>query len=468
MSYPLRGLRVRLTGFYLAGFTLFLLAGWIGLAWTVDRSLHQGIDRSLTETIRAAREVYAQDRGEFSSEVFLVAHVISELIYADRALAGYTPDGRRIAKSRHFVGSPAIDNLRSVEVGERPTTIQTSSGRARAIATVLPGGTRLVVAISLDPVDRHRRALIVAVIVLLPLVAVAGVAGLYLARRALAPMTRFAAAAGSIGAVVESGARSLPRLPAHPVADELGQLTGEFNRLLDRLAMALERERSLSEGQRRFLQDAAHELRTPIAIVRSEAEAALAAHRNPESDEQALGVIAAETTRMASLVDGLLWLTRSESESALSATERLFLDDLVPALLIRVRRLPAARDRDIRVGHFDVAPIQGNRALIERAILSLLENALVHGAPAPVEVSAGRDAAASPTSWVRVRDYGPGIPPDQVDRLMDRFTRLHTAVPGSGLGLAIARRAAEVHGGRLEVEHPADGGIAFTLRLPAA
>ncbi len=468
MSYPVRGLRVRLTGFYLAGFTLFLLAGWIGLAWTVDRSLHTGIDQSLTETLLAARDVYAQDRGEFSTEVLLAAHVISELIYADRAMVAFAPDGRQIARSRHFVGAPVIDSLRPDLVGDEPTTIHTSTGRARAIGTILPGGVRLVVAISLDPVDRHRRALLIAMLLLFPLLGIAGFAGLWLARQALRPMTGLAESAGAIGAMVGQGARSLPRLPAHPVADELGRLTTEFNRLLDRLAEALERERSLSERQRRFLQDAAHELRTPIAIVRSEAEAALAGRREAESDAQALAVIAGETARMASVVGDLLWLTRTESESAAAASERLYLDDLVPQLLIRVRRLPVAQDRDLRLGHFDVAPIQGNRTLIERAILSLLENALFHGAPAPVEVSAGRDDTTPPTSWVRVRDFGPGIPPDQVEYLFERFTRRNTAVPGSGLGLAIAKRAAEIHHGRLEVEHPDGGGIAFTLRLPAA
>ena len=467
MTYPVRGIRVRLTLFYLVGFTLFLLAGWAGLAWRVDRALHRAIDRSLNETVISAAEVYAEDKGEFASEPDLVAHVISELMYADRAMIAFTPDGRVVGRSRIFRSAPSLGGLAPGSVGKSIVTIETPTGRARARAAQLPGGTTLVVAISLELVDRQRRMLMIAVLLLLPLLVLAGGVGLYLARRALAPISRLAEAANTVAAGVGAEPGPFPRLPDHPVPDELGQLTSSFNRLLDRLSAALEQVRTLLRHQQAFLEDAAHELRTPIAIVRSEAEAALAGARSPDADSRALTVVAGEATRMAAVVGDLLWLARSEATGARLTRKRLFLDDLVPELLPRIRRVPGAEGREIRLGHFEVAPARGDRILIDRALVCLLENAILHAAPAPIEISAGQDDGAAPTSWVRVRDWGPGIPPDKVDRLFERFARLNTAVPGSGLGLAIARRVAELHGGRLDVEHPADGGVAFVLRLPA-
>ena len=109
----------------------------------------------------------------------------------------------------------------------------------------------------------------------------------------------------------------------------------------------------------------------------------------------------------------------------------------------------------------------GDRSMLERALMALVHNALLHAPGSPVELSAGTSGEdGQRTSWVTVRDFGPGVPPAQRERIFERFTRGSTAAPGTGLGLAIAQSIAEAHGGSLRLD-PVQPGAAFTLRLPA-
>lgn len=238
--------------------------------------------------------------------------------------------------------------------------------------------------------------------------------------------------------------------------------------LLDQGSRALRREREVAEQQRRFLADAAHELRTPIAIIRSAAEVSLAGDDSAEERKDALASVAQEAARLGSLVADLLALAREGTATAVEAREPVFLDDLAHRVVGRLRRLPIAAGREITLGDFDEAPVRANPALAERAIFALVHNALVHAAGSRIELSAGRDdTGKGRASWIRVRDWGPGVPPEAESRVFERFERLDPAAPGSGLGLAIARQIAEVHGGTLTLERPDGGGTAFVLRLPS-
>jgi signal transduction histidine kinase len=136
----------------------------------------------------------------------------------------------------------------------------------------------------------------------------------------------------------------------------------------------------------------------------------------------------------------------------------------------RARKLPAAQEREITFGDFAEAPVRGNRELIERAVLALVHNALVHAAPSRIELATGtRGDGAAPVAWIAVRDWGPGIPAAEHERVFERFARLDLRKPGSGLGLAIARQVAEVHGGTLSLSPTTtDGRTEFTLTFPAA
>ncbi|HTL06438.1 MAG TPA: HAMP domain-containing sensor histidine kinase [Gemmatimonadales bacterium] len=461
MSYPLRGLRFRLAGVYLLWFGSLLAAGGTLFVLLVERSYRADLDRTLVETIAAARALYAEDRPEFPSLPATVAHVLTELIYADRAMVAWDAGGTLVGQSRRYPGAPAVAELGNRPV-PRPATVQTSSGRARVLSGELPEGVHLLVGIALAPTARQRRTLQLALFVGLPLLllASAGV-GVLTARRALRPIGEVAEAAKRTGVLVEAGAQDFPPLPDRAINDEVGELATEFNRLLRRLATALGRERT-------FLADAAHELRTPIAIIMSEADAAIALPREAARDEAAFRGVAEEAQRMGTIVADLLLLAQGEAAQPGASHETFYLDDAVAHLLVRARRLPVAQGRTLRLGEFEAAPVSGNRRLIERAVLGLLDNAFMHAAPAAVEVSVGvRQEGERSWSWVQVRDWGPGIPGTARERVFERFGRGDTTAPGSGLGLAIARWVAERHGGLLRHVAPPDGGAAFLLELPA-
>jgi signal transduction histidine kinase len=465
LRYPLRGLRFRLAAVYLVWFGALLAAGGILLVVIVERSYRADVDRTLAGTITAARELYLLDRPEFPSMAATTAHVMTELIYADRAMMAFGSDGRILAQTRRYPRAPVLDGLGARRI-ELPLTVETQSGLARVRSGELPEGVHLLVGISLAPIERQRHALQLVLFLGLPLLllASAGV-GVLAARPALSPVGEIAEAAKRTGQLMEAGEIDFPPLPGSTVQDEVGELTTEFNRLLARLGEALRRERS-------FLADAAHELRTPIAIVLSEADAALTAPRDPARDADALQLIASEAERMGSVVADLLLLARGQAGERGAAAERFFLDDAASRALVRVRRLPVAHGRAIRLEEFEAAPVSGNRQLVERALVGLLENALLHAAPSPIEVSAGvrLDGPGNGRAWVRVRDWGPGVAPEARERIFRRFARGDTPAPGSGLGLAIARWIAERHGGGVRHEAPGDGegGAVFIFEMPAA
>lgn len=460
MRPPLTGLRYRLAAVYVAWFGSLLAAGAVFLALALKRSYRAEIDRTLERTLASARDIYSRDRPEFPTVTLTVAHVVEELIYADRAMIAFDSVGRTLGASRRYPGAPDLRFLGNRVIPE-PVTIATDAGLARIQSGELSDGINLLVGISLAPIERQRRALLVAMGVGLPILLVASAwIGVLSARPALRPIRELADAAVRAGRVIDEGGGEFPAVPPPRVADEIGVLATELNRLFGRLHEALQRERS-------FLADAAHELRTPIAIIRSEAEASLGA---PGRDDEALRVIASEADRMGSVVGDLLLLARGGTGESSESVERFYLDDAVSTVLGRVRRLPAASGRTIRLGEFEAVPVSGSRHLIERALLSLIENALVHAEPSPVEVSTGttRTPAGRLMGWIRVRDWGPGIAKGSEHRVFERYGRGTTGAPGSGLGLTIARWVAEQHGGTLSHEAPPEGGAAFKMTLPLA
>ena len=337
------------------------------------------------------------------------------------------------------------------------------------VEELLPDGVRLLIAMPLAPLELRLEQLRLTLLVGLPLILLlGGLVGAAASTSALKPITRLASAADVIAGEVASGATTFSALPPASAPDEIGRLTRAIEELLEQGSRALRRDREVAEQQRRFLADAAHELRTPVAIIRSAAEVSLAGDDDAEQRRDALTAIAQEATRLGSLVADLLALAREGSATAVEAREPVYLDDLAHRVVGRLRRLPIAAGREITFGEFGEAPVRANPALAERAIFALVHNALVHAAGSRIELSAGQDTRGEhQASWIRVRDWGPGVPPDAEARVFERFERLDPAAPGSGLGLAIARQIAEVHGGTLTLERPDGGGTAFLLLLPS-
>lgn len=268
---------------------------------------------------------------------------------------------------------------------------------------------------------------------------IAILAAIVLTGGGLRPLRRLAAA----GREIERTADSSRRLPETDSSDEIGQLTGVLNRML----AALERSR---EGERRFLADASHELRTPVTALRGNVEYLARHGATPE----VVADLERDAARLARLVDDLLVLERL---GAVAQEPRAVKLDAVLAGVLDEHQA----DGRLRSGPVEPVVVEGDPEALARALENLIENALVHGpADGAVTVGLRRDGTRA---LVSVTDEGPGPAPDQRERMFERFWRGPGAAdrPGSGLGLSIVAAIAERHGGRVVVER-----ATFTIELP--
>ena len=227
--------------------------------------------------------------------------------------------------------------------------------------------------------------------------------------------------------------------------------------LLDRTAAEA---RSSEAAMRRFLADASHELRTPVAALQATAERLLRDQPpRPERDAIEAG-LARDSRRLGHLVDDLLNLARLDARER-PHRERLDLADLASAAVAATRTNGSAgRVELVTTGP---VPASGDRDALLRAVGNLLDNALAVADTVVVEV---RQTANGPT--MSVADNGPGVPADQRERIFEPFVRLaRSPRGGTGLGLAIVRRTVESHGGTISCDSCPSGGARFTLRLPA-
>ncbi len=273
------------------------------------------------------------------------------------------------------------------------------------------------------------------------------------ARTSLAPLRQAAASADRI-----THARLAERISYAGPNDEAGRLVSAVNAMLDRLEAAF-------REQRHFLADASHELRTPLAVVSGHLEILEAPHLPQQERSDELAIVADEVARMGRLVEDMLALARLESEASR------------PFQLLEVRSLlqeAAGRGRGLGLQTITVdAPgdlwIYGEPDQLMQALLNLVSNAVSH-TPATgmiwLTASATRD-----TVRVCVEDNGPGLRPEDLDRVFDRFYRgggPRGAGGGSGLGLSIVQRLVELHGGVTEAANRQGGGAALSITLPRA
>jgi two-component system, OmpR family, sensor kinase len=271
-------------------------------------------------------------------------------------------------------------------------------------------------------------------------VLVATLAAALLTRRSLRPLRSLADAAAEI----ERTADPSRRLPEPAAPDEIGRLTGVLNRML----AALEEARA---GERRFLADASHELRTPVTALLGNVEYA----GRHGADAAVLADLRHDAERLARLVDSLLALERAAAGAGASADAPVQLDALAAAVV--AEQGPGR----VRLERAEAVTVRGDADALRRALGNLIENGLVHGPPeGAVVVALVRDDGMARLS---VTDDGPGPDPDGHERLFERFWRGTDAAgrPGSGLGLAIVAAIAERHSGTVSVD-----GSTFTLALP--
>ncbi len=226
-------------------------------------------------------------------------------------------------------------------------------------------------------------------------------------------------------------------------------------------------ERSM-EQMRRFMADAAHELRTPVTILRTRTEVALSQPRDATGDTAAFQAIERETERLGGIVGDLLTLARADSGERQIVHGPLYLDDVVSQAVGSARTLAERKGVALAVGSFEEAQIVGDAGLVERLVLIVLDNAIKYtpeGGRVQLDVTA-RDGKRS----VIVTDTGIGIPADQLPRIFERFyrgDRARSQAEGAGLGLPIARWIADRHGARISVASDPTG-TRVEIDFPAA
>ena len=227
---------------------------------------------------------------------------------------------------------------------------------------------------------------------------------------------------------------------------------------------------------RRFMADAAHELRTPITVVRSRAEVALLQPRAPDDYVEALRAIERETGRLSRIVEDLLMLARADVGERPIARERVFLDDVTSDAVEAARAIAGRKSMRVEVDDFDEAPVVGDAALLRQLVLILLDNAIKYSPPGRgVHVgvrSAGQRAELS------VADQGIGIPVEQLPQVFERFYRGDPSrsraegdgahPDGAGLGLSIAQWIVEEHGATIQIASPPGEGTRVTVAFPLA
>jgi signal transduction histidine kinase len=214
---------------------------------------------------------------------------------------------------------------------------------------------------------------------------------------------------------------------------------------------------------RRFMADAAHELRTPITVLRARTEVALTREREAEQDAASLKAIAQEAARLGDIVGDLLTLARADAGERPVAHETLYLDDLAADAVDAVRALADRKGVALEVGRFDEAGISGDPTLVRRLLIIVLDNAIKY-TPAGGHVRLDVSSADGDRSVV-VTDSGIGIPADQLAHVFERFYRSDPArreAEGAGLGLAIARWIADLHGARIDIRS-APGGTRVAI-----
>ncbi len=316
----------------------------------------------------------------------------------------------------------------------------------------------LQVAHALDAINGALQTLLVQMLLGIPLVLLlAALGGLFLASRVLRPIDQITRTAQTISA--QDLSRRIGDLGP---ADEIGRLARTFDQMLDRLEEAIEHER-------RFTADASHELRTPLAALKGRIEVLLSRARTREEYEEALADLGQDVERLIYLSTALLELARLDQQPQDWKSVSLDLSELLETMVESMQQLAETREITL-VGA--IAPglcVRGDFDQLTRLFLNLLDNALTY-TPAGGRVTVRGDLRGEDVC-VSIQDSGPGIAPEHLPHLFERFYRAQEdrtrSTGGAGLGLSIAWEIAHKHGGELSIQSTIRQGTTALVRLPS-
>lgn len=351
---------------------------------------------------------------------------------------------------------------------ERPevpfTMVEPYSGQNRTcrfLVTHLTGRAKGATLVLFRGIEQSRRALnrldrALLGFVIVGFLGTAGILTLVL-RRALRPVEEITRVAEALEATDLSR-----RVPAARGGEEFRRLAAVINSLLARIEQAF-------AAQKRLVADAAHELKTPAAVLLGEAQEALRPDASPEDRRASLQTIDRASRGLARQVEAILFLARGDVASP-ERREPADLNEIADEAAALASPLGAARGVRCSVSHRGPAPVSADRAALLSAAVNLVSNALIYtDAQTAVDVAVGSQGGEA---FLEVADRGPGVPQEDRARIFERFVRLDRTrarnPEGSGLGLAIVEQVARSHGGTVEVEDHEGGGAVFRLTLPGA
>lgn len=456
----MRGMTIgwRLTLWYgaILAVSLIMLGGFVYV--TFSRNLLAEIDRALDEELAEITMEVTAAPDAATRDAQLQKYFGRHEFYAIQVSR---PDGAVIFSSHDIDDDP----LYVPKLGEQPGTQLTEDVNlddaipfrmSSRVVTSFDGPVVVQAADSLSLYYRERRQLLTVMLATAPVVLLtAAIGGVWLSRRALAPVDRMTRAA------VEISATHLDRrVEAATSEDELGRLALAFNAMIERL------QKSFVEMQR-FTADAAHELRTPLAVLRSEAEVALRAPRTDAEYRQVLESQLEEIDRLTRLADQLLFLCREDAEPSPPPPEPVRVDSLLQSVGDQMQSSAEAKGLSLNVDPVPDCCVAIDADRLRRLFVNLVDNAIKytpHGGD--VRITGRRENG---TIEILVTDTGPGIAASHLPHLFERFYRVDPArrgTEGTGLGLAICRSIVERHHGSIRLDSAPGRGTTVRIELP--